>query len=107
MRGQVQATEVAHQVPEDDGVLAEEGVGVDDLQGATPSQALPDTRRPAGARGAPYLVALVLQQGLQLFAQHQGAEVRDRHRFGVCPLRLDAVLEKDTIVSGWRRAGEA
>lgn len=37
VRGQVQAPEVAHQVPEDDGVLAEEGVGVDDLQGATAS----------------------------------------------------------------------
>lgn len=38
MRGQVQAAEVPHQVPEDDGVLAEELVGVDDLQGAAESQ---------------------------------------------------------------------
>lgn len=37
VRGQVQATEVTQQVPEDDGVLAEELVGVDDLQGATES----------------------------------------------------------------------
>lgn len=37
VRGQVQATEVTHQVPEDDGVLAEELVGVDDLQGAAES----------------------------------------------------------------------
>lgn len=33
MRGQVQATEIPHQVPEDDGVLAEELVGVDHLVG--------------------------------------------------------------------------
>lgn len=38
VRGQVQAAEVPHQVPEDDGVLAEELVCVDDLQGATESQ---------------------------------------------------------------------
>lgn len=31
--GQVQATEIPHQVPEDDGVLAEELVGVDHLVG--------------------------------------------------------------------------
>ncbi len=33
MRGQVKATEIPHQVPEDDGVLAEELVGVDHLGG--------------------------------------------------------------------------
>lgn len=33
MRGQVQATEIPHQVPEDDGVLAKELVGVDHLEG--------------------------------------------------------------------------
>lgn len=31
MRGQIQAAEVPHQVPEDDGVLTEELVGVDHL----------------------------------------------------------------------------
>lgn len=31
MRGQIQAVEVPHQVPEDDGVLTEELVGVDYL----------------------------------------------------------------------------
>lgn len=33
MRGQVQSTEIPHQVPEYDGVLAEELVGVDHLVG--------------------------------------------------------------------------
>lgn len=46
-----------------------------------------------------HLISFILQQGLQLLPQHQGAEVRHRHRFGVCPLRLHAVLENDTIVS--------
>lgn len=32
MSGQVQTTEIPHQVPEDDGVLAEELVGVDHLR---------------------------------------------------------------------------
>ena len=46
-----------------------------------------------------YLVSFILQQGLQLFTQHQGAEVGHRHRLGVCPLGRHAVLEKDAIVS--------
>lgn len=33
MSGQVQATKIPHQVPEDDGVLAKELVGVDHLEG--------------------------------------------------------------------------
>lgn len=31
MRGQIQAAEVPHQVPEDDGMLTEELVGIDHL----------------------------------------------------------------------------
>lgn len=46
-----------------------------------------------------YLISFILQQGLQLFPQHQGAEVRHRHRFGVGPLRLHAVLENEEMVS--------
>lgn len=33
MTGQVQAAEIPHQVPEDDGMLAQEFVGVNDLEG--------------------------------------------------------------------------
>lgn len=41
-----------------------------------------------------YLITLILQQGLQLLAQHQGAEVRYRHRLGVWPLRTHSILTK-------------
>lgn len=51
VRGQVQAAEVPHQVPEDDGVLAEELVGVDDLQGATESQKAANALPPGVGRG--------------------------------------------------------
>lgn len=41
-----------------------------------------------------YLITLILQQGLQLLAQHQGAEVWYRHRLGVWPLRTHSILTK-------------
>lgn len=41
-----------------------------------------------------YLIPLVLQQGLQLLAQHQGAEVRDGHRVGVRPFSAHTILGK-------------
>lgn len=41
---------------------------------------------------APYLVSLVLQQRLQLLTQHQGAEVRHGHWFGVRPFGPHPVL---------------
>lgn len=101
MRGQVQATEIPHQVPEDDGVLAEELVGVDHLEGQDR-----EVRLDKGTNLSPhlvshvvavweevlYLISLVLQQGLQLLAQHQGAEVGHRHRLGVWPFSTHAIL---------------
>lgn len=101
MRGQIQAAEVPHQVPEDDRVLTEELVSVDDLDENT--QVQPFMIRSSVFVFLPfehlqqkvsYLIALVLQQGLQLLAQHQGAEVRDRHRLGVWPFCTHTILQK-------------
>lgn len=99
MSGQVQATEVPHQVPEDDGMLAEELVGVDHLDGQR-EVGLREKQEPLdqescveeSSTAIQYLIALVLQQSLQLLAQHQGAEVRHGHRPGVGPFGSHAIL---------------
>lgn len=44
-----------------------------------------------------YLISLVLQQGLQLFAQHQGAEVRYGHGLRVRPFGPHAILTNEHI----------
>lgn len=102
MSRQVKAPEIPHQVPEDDGVLAEKLVGVDHLVGQG---------REANMSGCvqaiykaddeimcvcvyvwKYLISLILQQGLQLLAQHQGAEVWYRHRLGVWTFGPHSIL---------------
>lgn len=104
MSGQVQATEIPHQVPEDDGVLAKELVGVDHLDGQedvriTEQQTSHDVESCVPAvRQTVYLIPFVLQQGLQLLTQHQRAEVWNRHRLGVWSFGANAILTNTDIL---------
>lgn len=97
--GQVQAAEVPHQVPEDDGVLAEELVSVDDLQGATEGQDAQQACAEGSEVRGPHLISFILQQGLQLLPQHQRAKVGHRHRPGVGPRGPHAALGREATVS--------
>lgn len=45
-----------------------------------------------------YLISFILQQCLQLLAQHQGAEVRYRYRLRVWPFGTHAILTNNTPI---------
>lgn len=92
--GQLQAAEIPHQVPENNGMLAEELVCVDHLTEAFQNKRLKDLNYFLESRlgRSVHLVALVFQKRLQLLAEDQGTEVRHRYRFGVWSLCSNAIL---------------